>query len=120
MHGSTITRWIKAGRLPARRLASGELEIDEAALDELLEARPSPTRTAGVGSAAVALAVAEERIHGLEMLVETQRGWLADAEARLGLVLQSLAPSGRRESSMVAFLVSAGGNKGLGAHGLFA
>ena len=93
VHGSTITRWIKAGRLPARRLASGELEIDEAALDELLEARPSPTRTAGVGSAAVALAVAEERIHGLEMLVETQRGWLADAEARLGLVLQALPPA---------------------------
>ena len=93
MHGSTITRWIKAGRLPARRLASGELEIDEAALDELLEARPSLTRTAGVGSAAVALAVAEERIHGLEMLVETQRGWLADAEARLGLVLQALPPA---------------------------
>ena len=93
VHGSTVTRWIKAGRLPARRLASGELEIDEAALDELLEARPSPTRTAGVGSSAVALAVAEERIRGLELLVETQQGWLAEAEARLGLVLQALPPA---------------------------
>ena len=27
------------------------------------------------------------------MLVETQRGWLADAEARLGLVLQALPPA---------------------------
>ena len=93
VHGSTITRWIKGGRLPARRLASGELEIDEAALDELLDERTSPARTAGVGSSAVALAVAEERIRGLEMLVETQRGWLAEAEARLGLVLHALPPA---------------------------
>ena len=46
-----------------------------------------------MGSAAVALVVAEERIRGLEMLVETQRGWLVDAEARLGLVLQALPPA---------------------------
>ena len=94
VHGSTITRWVRSGRLPARRLASGELEIEEADLDELLKGRrTSPTQTAGAGSAVVALAVAEERIRGLEELVERQREWLNAAESRLGLVLQALPPA---------------------------
>ena len=36
---STITRWVQAGTLSARRLASGELEIEESELDEFLAGR---------------------------------------------------------------------------------
>ena len=38
---STITRWVQAGTLSARRLASGELEIEESELDEFLAGRTS-------------------------------------------------------------------------------
>ena len=44
---STITRWVQAGTLSARRLASGELEIEESELDEFLAGRTSAPRQGG-------------------------------------------------------------------------
>ena len=63
---STITRWVQAGTLSSRRLASGELEIEESELDEFLAGRTSAPRQGGTSNSAVALAVAEERIRGLD------------------------------------------------------
>ena len=47
---STITRWVQAGTLSARRLASGELEIEESELDEFLAGRTSAPRQGAGGS----------------------------------------------------------------------
>ena len=44
---STITRWVQAGTLSSRRLASGELEIEESELDEFLAGRTSAPRQGG-------------------------------------------------------------------------
>ena len=90
---STITRWVQAGTLSARRLASGELEIEESELDEFLAGRTSAPRQGGASSSAVALAVAEERIRGLELMVATYQGWLKESEGRLQFVLQALPPA---------------------------
>ena len=90
---STITRWVQAGTLSARRLASGELEIEESELDEFLAGRTSAPRQGGASNSAVALAVAEERIRGLELMVATYQGWLKESEGRLQLVLQALPPA---------------------------
>ena len=88
---STITRWVQAGNLSARRLASGELEIEDSELDEFLAGRTSAQ--GGASNSAVALAVAEERIRGLELMVATYQGWLKESEGRLQLVLQALPPA---------------------------
>ena len=90
---STITRWVQAGTLSARRLASGELEIEESELDEFLAGRTSAPRQGGTSNSAVALAVAEERIRGLELMVATYQGWLKESEGRLQFVLQALPPA---------------------------
>ena len=90
---STITRWVQAGTLSARRLASGELEIEESELDEFLAGRTSAPRQGGASNSAVALAVAEERIRGLELMVATYQGWLKESEGRLQFVLQALPPA---------------------------
>ena len=88
---STITRWVQAGTLSARRLASGELEIEESELDEFLAGRTSAQ--GGASNSSVALAVAEERIRGLELMVATYQGWLKESEGRLQFVLQALPPA---------------------------
>ena len=36
---STVTRWVQSGKLVAGRLPSGQLQIEEEALDEFLESR---------------------------------------------------------------------------------
>ena len=90
---STITRWVQAGTLSARRLASGELEIEESELDEFLAGRTSAPRQGGASNSAVALAVADERIRGLELMVATYQGWLKESEGRLQFVLQALPPA---------------------------
>ena len=90
---STITRWVQAGTLSARRLASGELEIEESELDEFMAGRTSTPRQGGASNSAVALAVAEERIRGLELMVATYQGWLKESEGRLQFVLQALPPA---------------------------
>ena len=85
---STVTRWVQAGRLAHERRPNGQLEIPESALEEFLA-----DRTAAPPSAAsVALAVAEERIRGLETLVAQQGEWLRLSEGRLQLALQALPP----------------------------
>ena len=88
---STITRWVQAGTLSARRLASGELEIEESELDEFLAGR-----TSAQGERATRRspwAVADERIRGLEMMMATYQGWLKESEGRLQFVLQALPPA---------------------------
>ena len=87
---STITRWVQSGRLKAKRRPHGELEIPESSLVKFLDNRTAAPR----GSpAAVALAVAQERIRGLEALVEQQGEWLRLSDGRLQLALQALPPA---------------------------
>ena len=86
---STVTRWVQSGKLPAQRLASGTLQIAEADLDAFLPLRDAAPR-AMPADAAVALAVAQERIRGLEELVSLEREWRTMAEERLALVQASL------------------------------
>ena len=84
-----VTRWVQSGKLPAQRLASGQLQIAEADLDAFLPLRDAAPR-AMPADAAVALAVAQERIRGLEELVSLEREWRTMAEERLALVQTSL------------------------------
>ena len=91
---STITRWVQAGTLSAHRLASGELEIEESELDGFLAGRTSAQ--GGASNSAVALAVAEERIKGLEMMVATYQGWLKESEGRLQSRASCYKPCRRR------------------------
>ena len=65
---STVTRWVQSGKLPAQRLASGTLQIAEADLAAFLPLRDAAPRAMPADST-VALAVAQERIRGLEELV---------------------------------------------------
>ena len=90
---STVTRWVQSGKLPAQRLASGTLQIAEADLAAFLPLRDAAPR-AMPADATVALAVAQERIRGLEELVALEREWRTMAEERLALV-QTLAPCRR-------------------------
>ena len=85
---STVTRWIQAGRLAAKRLPNGQLEIPADGLEAVIADRTAAPRSA----ASLALAVAEERIRGLEDLVAQQREWLGLSEGRLQLALQALPP----------------------------
>ena len=86
---SMVTRWAQSGKLPAQRLESGTLQIAEADLDVFLPLRAAAPR-AMPADAAVALAVAQERIRGLEELVALEREWRTMAEERLALVQASL------------------------------
>ena len=97
MRPSTVSRGVSSGRLPANRLPTGELQIDAAVLDEFLSRRTAAPRAAPA-DAAIALAAAQERIRGLEALVEEQKGWLRESDLRLQLVLKALpaAASPRR------------------------
>ena len=90
VNASTVTRWIASGRLSASRLPNGTLEIPESALTAFLEDRTAPPSTSAT---AVALAVAEERIRGLESLVDQQREWLRLADDRLQAALLALPPA---------------------------
>ena len=58
---STVTRWIQAGRLAAKRLPNGQLEIPADGLEAVIADRTAAPRSA----ASLALAVAEERIRAL-------------------------------------------------------
>ena len=87
---STVSRWVQSGRLAAGRLPTGELQIEDGVLDEFLALRTASPRS-GL-DATVELAVAQERIRGLEALVASQRSWLEESEARLQMVLQALPP----------------------------
>ena len=88
---STVSRWVQSGRLKADRLPTGELQIEDGVLDEFLALRPASPRSGP--DATVELAVAQERIRGLEALVASQRSWLEESEARLQMVLQALPPA---------------------------
>ena len=85
-----FSRWVQSGRLAAGRLPTGELQIEDGVLDEFLALRTASPRS-GL-DATVELAVAQERIRGLEALVASQRSWLEESEARLQMVLQALPP----------------------------
>ena len=86
---STVSRWV----------ASGQLQIAEGDLDAFLPLRDAAPR-AMPADAAVALAVAQERIRGLEELVALEREWRTMAEERLALVQASLpAPSVQEQPS---------------------
>ena len=87
---STVSRWVQSRRLAAGRLPTGELQIEDGVLDEFLALRTASPRS-GL-DATVELAVAQERIRGLEALVASQRSWLEESEARLQMVLQALPP----------------------------
>ena len=87
---STVSRWVQSGRLAAGRLPTGELQIEDGVLDEFLALRTASPRSGP--DATVELAVAQERIRGLEALVASQRSWLEESEARLRMVLQALPP----------------------------
>ena len=87
---STVSRWVQSGRLAAGRLPTGELQIEDGVLDEFLALRTASPRSGP--DATVELAVAQERIRGLEALVASQRSWLEESEARLQMVLQALPP----------------------------
>ena len=96
---STVTRWVQSGKLPAQRLASGTLQIAEADLDAFLPLRDAAPRA----MPADALAVAQERIRGLEELVSLKQEWRKMAEERLAMVtalpappVQEQPPRGRR------------------------
>ena len=80
---------VQSGKLPAQRLASGQLQIAEADLAAFLPLRDAAPR-AMPADAAVALAVAQERIRGLEEMVSLEREWRTMAEERLALVQASL------------------------------
>ena len=84
---STVSRWVQSGRLAAGRLPTGELQIEDGVLDEFLALRTASPRSGP--DATVELAVAQERIRGLEALVASQRSWLEESEARLQMVLHS-------------------------------
>ena len=88
---STVTRWVQASKLPALRLPSGQLQIAETDLAAFLPLRDAAPR-ALPADAGVALAVAQERIRGLEELVAVEREWRTMAEERLALV-QALLPA---------------------------
>ena len=87
---STVTRWVQSGRLAAGRLPTGELQIEDGVLGEFLALRTASPRSGPDDT--VELAVAQERIRGLEALVASQRSWLEESEARLRMVLQALPP----------------------------
>lgn len=95
---TSVTRWIKSGQLPAERGARGEWIINPQELARFLEARLETYREGGRRSSGLLadLAAAREKIRGLESLIEQQRGWLADSEARVGLLLSALPPPRRR------------------------
>ena len=61
---STVSRWVQSGRLAAGRLPTGELQIEDGVLDEFLALRTASPRSGP--DATVELAVAQERIRGLE------------------------------------------------------
>ena len=75
---STVSRWVQSGRLAAGRLPTGELQIEDGVLDEFLALRTASPRSGP--DTTVELAVAQERIRGLEALVASQRSWLEESE----------------------------------------
>ena len=89
---STVTRWVKSGRLPAERRPTGELQISVEDLDAFL-ARRGDAPSLSASAAAAELAAAQARIASLEELVAEQRGWLAEANARLHQALLALPPA---------------------------
>ena len=95
---STVTRWVQSGKLPAQRLASRQLQIAESDLDAFLPLRDTAP-SAMPADAAVALAVAQERIRGLEELVALESEWRTMAEERLGMVQALPAPSVQEQPS---------------------
>ena len=88
---STVSRWVASGKLPAQRLASGQMQIAEGDLAAFLPLRDAAPR-AMPSDATVALAVAQERIRGLEELVALEREWRNMAEERLAMVTALPAP----------------------------
>ena len=94
---STVSRWVASGKLPAQRLASGTLQIAEGDLAAFLPLRDAAPR-AMPADATVALAVAQERIRGLEELVALEQEWRKMAEERLALVAASLPAPPAQES----------------------
>ena len=88
---SSVSRWVAAGKLKAGRLESGTLQIAVEDLDVFLALRTSAPRTMPP-DVAVALAVAQERVRGLEALLEEalleqELEWRREAEARVAMLL---------------------------------
>jgi len=98
--GTTITRWIQSGMLPAERDDLGRWSISRDDLDSFLEARSEAAeqsvRDPRPAQVVVDLAVARERIRGLEGLVAQQREWLTLAEERNAMLLRALPAPERR------------------------
>ena len=94
---SSVSRWVAAGKLKAGRLESGTLQIAVEDLHAFLALRDAAPRTMPP-NVAVALAVAQERIRGLEALLEQEREWRREAEARVAMLLPmpALPASSRR------------------------
>ena len=89
---STITRWVQAGTLPARRLASSELEIEESELDEFLAGRTS-AQNGNDGGPHVGPGGSEQLGGRPGRRRRADQGWLKESEGRLQFVLQALPPA---------------------------